>query len=88
MEISTWCFQICRDTCLQKLLKNELLEVRNPQLCGVSLKDMKRSEVLYSLLGVQSMAEMARRGRLRWCLGMWNVRVEIIRCRPVEMWRW
>ena len=60
------CFQICRDICLQKLLKNELLEVRNPQLCGVSLKDMKRSEVLYSLLGVQSVAEVARRGRMRW----------------------
>ena len=33
---------------------------------GVSLKDRKRSEVLYSLLGVQSMAKVVRRGRLRW----------------------
>ena len=30
------------------------------------MKDRKRSEVLYSLLGVQSMAEVVRRGRLRW----------------------
>ena len=35
-------------------------------MCGVSLKDMKRSEALYSLLGVQSVAEVMRRGRLRW----------------------
>ena len=31
----------------------------------VSLKDRKRSVDLYSLLGVQSMAEVVRRGRLR-----------------------
>ena len=35
-------------------------------MCGVSLKDRKRSVDLYSLLGVQSMAEVVRRGRLRW----------------------
>ena len=34
--------------------------------CGVSLKDRKQSEVLYSLLGVHSMAEVVRRGKLRW----------------------
>ena len=34
--------------------------------CGVSLKDRKQSEVLYSLLGVQSVAKVARHGRLRW----------------------
>ena len=32
----------------------------------MSLKDRKRSEVLYSLLGVQSVAELVGRGRLRW----------------------
>ena len=35
-------------------------------MCGVSLKDRKRSEVLYSLLGVQSVAKVVRHGRLRW----------------------
>ena len=35
-------------------------------MCGVSLKDRKRSVDLYSLLGVESMAEVVRRGRLRW----------------------
>ena len=35
-------------------------------MCGVSLKDRKRSVDLYSLLGVRSMADVVRRGRLRW----------------------
>ena len=32
----------------------------------VSVKDRKRSEALYSLLGVQRVAEVVRHGRLRW----------------------
>ena len=32
----------------------------------MSLKDRKRSKVLYCLLGVQSVAEVVRCGRLRW----------------------
>ena len=32
----------------------------------MSLKDRKRSEVLLSLLGVWSMVEVVRRGRLKW----------------------
>ena len=32
----------------------------------MSLKDRKRSVDFYCLLGVQSMAEVVRRGRLRW----------------------
>ena len=35
-------------------------------MCGVSLKDRKRSVDLYSLLGVQSVDEVVRRGKLRW----------------------
>ena len=36
-------------------------------MCGVSLKDRKRSLDLYSLLGVlQSVEVVVRRGRLRW----------------------
>ena len=35
-------------------------------ICGVPLKDRKRSEVSNSLLGVQSVAEVVRRGRLGW----------------------
>ena len=35
-------------------------------MCGVSLKNRKRSVDLYSLLGVKSVAVVVRRGRLRW----------------------
>ena len=36
------------------------------RLYGVSLKDRKRSVDLCSLVGVQSVAEVVRRDRLRW----------------------
>ena len=49
---------------LHSLERAERMMVR--WMCGVSLKDRKRSEVLYSLLGVQSVAKVVRRGRLRW----------------------
>ena len=49
---------------LQSLGRAEGMMVR--WMCGVSLKDRKQSEVLYGLLGVQSVAEVVRRGRLRW----------------------
>ena len=49
---------------LHSLERAERMMVR--WMCGVSLKDRKRSEILYSLLGVQSVAEVLRRGRLRW----------------------
>ena len=39
-------------------------------MCGVSLKDRKRSVDLYSLLGAESVAEVVRRRRLRW---FWHV---------------
>ena len=35
-------------------------------MCGVSLKDRKCTVDLYSLLGVQSMAGVVRRSRLKW----------------------
>ena len=49
---------------LQSLKRTERMMVR--WMCGVSLKDRKRSVDLYSLLGVQSVNEVVRRGRLRW----------------------
>ena len=33
---------------------------------GVSLKDKKQSEDLYTLLGIESEAYVVRQGRLRW----------------------
>ena len=35
-------------------------------MCGVSLKDRKRSEDLCNLLGINCVADVVRRGRLRW----------------------
>ena len=35
-------------------------------MCGVSLKDRKHSEDLYSLLGLQREAKVVRQGRLKW----------------------
>ena len=49
---------------LQSMERTEQMMVR--WICGVSLKDRKRSVDLYSILGVQSVAEVVRRGRLRW----------------------
>ena len=68
----TWVMKVAN---LQSLERTERMMVR--WMCSVSLKDRKRSVDLYSLLGVESMAE-----------GMWSVRMEMIRCRPVGMWWW
>ena len=46
---------------LHSLERTERMMVR--WMCGVWLKDRKRSVDLYSLLGVHSMAEVVRRGR-------------------------
>ena len=35
-------------------------------MCGVSLKDRRRSEDLCNLLGINCVADVVRRGRLRW----------------------
>ena len=48
----------------RRLERTERMMVR--WMCGVSLKDRKHSVDLYSLLGVQSVADVVRRGRLRW----------------------
>ena len=55
----TWAM---KDGNLHSLERTEPMMVK--WLCGVSLKDRKRSEVLCSLLG--SVAEVARRGRMSW----------------------
>ena len=58
-------------------------------VCGVSLKDRKRSVDLYSVLGVQSVANVVRRGRLRWFGYLERKGVELwiigCRCRNVEV---
>ena len=49
---------------LRSLERTERMMVR--WMCGVSLKDRKRSEDLCNLLGINCVADVARRGRLRW----------------------
>ena len=57
------------------------------EMCGVSLKERKCSVDLYNLLGVQSIDEVVRRGRLRW-FGHVECKSENDWCRPVAMWWW
>ena len=57
----TWAMKVAN---LQSLERTERMMVR--WMCGVSLKDRKCSVDFYSLLGVESVAEVVRRGRLRW----------------------
>ena len=56
-------------------------------MCGVSLKDRKRSEDLYNLLGIQSVAETMRSDRLGWFghLEQRSVTVQMIWCHPMEI---
>ena len=49
---------------LHSLERTEWMMVR--WMCGVSLQDRKHNVDLYSLLGVQSVAEVMKRGRLGW----------------------
>ena len=55
-------------------------------MCGVSLKDRKQSQVFYSFLGIQSVAEVVRHDKLRW-FGHLERKSGMIGCWPVEMWR-
>ena len=48
---------------LHSLERTECVMMR--WMCGVSLKDKKQSEDLNSLLGIQSVADVVRHGRLR-----------------------
>ena len=70
---------------LQSLEGMEWMMVR--WMCGVSLKDRKRSVDLYSFLGIQSVADVVRRGRLRWFrhLERRNVDDWVSACRKVDV---
>ena len=60
-------------------------------MCGVFLKNRNRSEVLYILLGILSVAEVVTDEAWQmevWAVGIWNIRVRMIGCWPVEMWKW
>ena len=69
----TW---VIKKANLHSLERTERMMVR--WKCGVSLKDRKCSVDLYSLLGVQSVADVVRHGRLRW--------FGHLECRSVDDW--
>ena len=49
---------------LDRLERTERMMVR--WMCGVSLKDRRSSVDLYKSLGIENVAEVVRRSRLRW----------------------
>ena len=49
---------------LRSLERTESMMVR--WTCGVSLKDRRRSEDLFNLLGIKCVADVVKRGKLRW----------------------
>ena len=55
-------------------------------MCGELLKD----EIFYGLLGIQSVAEVVRHGRLRWFGHMEHKSGNdwVSGCRPVRIMRW
>ena len=68
---------------LQSQVRAEHMMMR--KMCGVSLKDRRHSMELYSLLGVQSVADVVRCGRWRWFghLEHWSVDDSVSSCRNV-----
>jgi len=48
----------------RRLERSERMMVR--WMCGVTLKDRVASDELLSRLGIESITEVVRRGRLRW----------------------
>ena len=73
---------------LRSLEKTERMMVR--WMCGVSLKDRKRSEDLCILLGINCVADVVRRGRLRWFGHLEHKSVDdwMIGCLLAESWWW
>ena len=49
---------------MRRLERAERMMVR--WMCGVTLKERKHSEELLARLGIEGVAEIVRRGRLRW----------------------
>ena len=70
---------------LHSLEMTERMMVR--WMCGVLLKERKRSLDLYCLLGVQSVADVVRHGRLRWFGHLKHKSVDdwVSACRKVEV---
>ena len=59
---------------MRRLERTERMMVR--WMCGVTLKDRKRSEDLLEQLGIKSVAEVVRRNRLRWFRHVERIRAD------------
>ena len=60
-DSETWAMKV-ED--IRRLERAERMMVR--WMCGVTLKERKHSEELLARLGIEDVAEIVRRGRLRW----------------------
>ena len=70
---------------LLRMKRTEWMMVR--WMCGMSLKDRKRSVDLYRLLDIHSVADVVRHGRLRW-FGHLERRSVDDWVSAIERWRW
>ena len=70
---------------MKRLVRAERMIVR--WMCGVSLRDRKSSVELIERLGIEGVAEVVRRGRLRWFghLERKNEEDWVSRCRELEV---
>ena len=70
---------------MKRLARAEWMMVR--WMCGVSLRDRKSSVELIERFGIEGVAEVVRRGRLRWFghLERKNEEDWVSRCRELEV---
>ena len=70
---------------MRRLERTERMMVR--WMCGVTLKDRKRSEDLLEQLGIKSVAEVVRRNRLRWFGHVERMRADnwVSQCREIKV---
>ena len=77
-----WALKVCD---VQRLERTEMMMVR--WMCGVTLKDRRSSQELLDRLGIVSVADVVRRGRLRWFGHVERKRAEdwVSKCRNLEV---
>jgi len=58
---------------MNRLERAERIMVRS--MCGVSMREEKSSDGLLGRLAIVSVADVVRKGRLHWYMGMWRGRM-------------
>ena len=69
---------------MRRLERAEKMMIR--RMCGVTLRHGKSSQEIRKRLGIVSVSDLVRQGRLR-CLGMWNLKMQMTGCQLVETWQ-